>query len=93
MQVPNTSWVLVAANPTLLEMQNVDSVRIAYAYAATLPQSEFDDPTFIGLETDDHFILGPGHPPYRHSGSALGTNVYARALGPRAANLAVRSIP
>lgn len=94
MQLSNTAWTLIATSPTLLEMQNVGEVRIAYAYGSALPQSDVPlDPNYIALETDAHFILNTGSEPYRYSGAALGTNVYGRALGPKAGRLALRKAP
>lgn len=88
MQLPNNAWTLVATAPTLLEMQNVGVSRIAYVFAASLP-----GPTAIALDSDEHFILGPGSPPYVYRGAALGLNCYARALGPKTGLLTVNKAP
>lgn len=86
MILPNNVWQLIATNPTLLEMQNTGTTRIAYTFAGALP-----GPEAIELDSDAHFVMNPGSEPYIYRGAALGTNVYGRSLGAKSGDLALRT--
>lgn len=98
MIVSNITWTRVGGpGPALLTMQNVGYVRIAYVVQGNAddpPQSDDDvEPQYVGLDTDDHFILAPGSEPVTFDYLATESlSVYARALGPKDGALAVTSI-
>lgn len=87
MEVANNSWQIVGtASSSTLTIQNVGTCRIAYTFASSQPAT--DD---IALDSDEHYILGPGEPEFTVSGSDLSSqNMYVRALGPISGKLAVR---
>ncbi len=89
MDVQNNSWQLVGADtPSYLYMQNVGRSRIAYVFAASQPAANS-----IALDSDEHFVLGPGTEPETFTNlSARSLNCYARSLGPLVGQLAVDSV-
>ncbi len=88
MQLNNTEWLLVGAGgDASLVMQNVGDVRIAFVIATSLPA-----PTDITLEGDGHGVLGTGTEPMTITDlDTYSKNMYARALGPRNAQLYVEA--
>ncbi len=88
MQVANSSWQQVGdPTPDTLTVQNVGVPRIAYVFQATQPG--VND---ITLDSDEHFVLQPGQQALSFANlKTEGLTMWARALGPISANLAVSS--
>ena len=88
MQVTNATWQQVGdPTPSTLTVQNVGTPRIAYVFAAAQPGAGS-----ITLDSDEHFILLPGANAVSFANlSAEGLTMWARALGPNTADLAVSS--
>jgi hypothetical protein len=87
-QVTNATWQQVGdPTPTTLTVQNVGFPRIAYVFAAAQPGV-----SDITLDSDEHFILLPGQQAISFANlSTEGLTMWARALGPSSAELAVSS--
>lgn len=86
MLVATTSWQLAGdTSPSRIDLQNVDSSRIAFVIAAAQPGDGA-----IVLDSDGHGILHPGM--NLLTLTSLTLNVYVRALGPKAAKLYVHSV-